>query len=79
MDIVVAWLARYDWFTRLPQTWKQVAHRLVVELSAEKFTGLPALHEALSAQDLSAVWDALENEDLPDKTVDMIDAMVGRK
>lgn len=76
MDIIAEWLSRYDWFKPLPQPWKQVTHRLVSELSAERFVGLPALHEALRSQDLAAVWDALEHETLPDKTIDAIDALV---
>lgn len=76
MDIITEWLSRYDWFKPLPQPWKQVTHRLVSELSAERFVGLPTLHEALSAQDSSAVWDALETESLPDRTVDAIDALM---
>lgn len=79
MDIVAEWLTRYDWFRPLPQPWKQVAHRLVTELSAEKFVGLSTLHQALAAKDIGAVWDALETEVLPDKTIDVIDALVRGK
>jgi len=71
-EIVAEWLARYEWFRGLPRPWKQVTHRLVRELTAERFAGLSTLHLALSAKDLDAVWDALADEGVSDGGVDFI-------
>ena len=78
MDIVDCWLTRYDWHKELPHAWKLATHRLVVELTAERFVGLGALHEALAGQDLDAVWNALEDQPVSDRCVDFIDALVNR-
>ncbi len=75
-EIVTVWLTRYEWFRELPRPWKQAAHRLVKELTAERFAGLSALHLALSAKDLDAVWDALADEGVSDKGVEFIDNIV---
>lgn len=78
MDIVDCWLMRYDWYKVLPQVWKQVTHRLVVELTAERFVGLSQLHGALAVGSLDDVWDALEDQPVSDKCVEVIDTLVKR-
>jgi hypothetical protein len=76
VDVVSAWLSKYDWFNELPVLWRQITHRLVKELTAETFVGLSTLHQALSARDPDAVWDALSGIDLSDKCIDMLDQLM---
>lgn len=76
VDVVTAWLYKYEWFPSLPVIWKQVTHRLVKELTAETFVGLTSLHQALSTQNPDGVWDALGDTPLTDRCVDMLDRLM---
>lgn len=70
------WLERYEWYAELPRPWKQVTNRLAKEIGANRFVGMTALHQALSAKSEVAMWDALANVELSDKCIELIDEVL---
>lgn len=70
------WLERYDWYAALPRPWKQVTNRLAKEIGANRFVGMAALHQALSAKSEVAMWEALADVELSDKCIELIDEVL---